>query len=82
MTHNRIAEQPTTTQLSVALVVHSAVYDEPLVLSRDTFTSEKQSQLGVNQRSYPESESLASAIGDLVTISKRFSRGSDEYETR
>jgi len=37
--------------LSKALVVHSAVYDEPLVLSRDTFTSHKQSQLGVNQRS-------------------------------
>jgi len=48
ITNNRIAEQPITTQLSVALVVHSAVYDEPLVLSRDTFTSEKQSQLGVN----------------------------------
>jgi len=48
ITNNRIAEQPITTQLSVALVIHSAVYDEPLVLSRDTFTSEKQSQLGVN----------------------------------
>jgi len=58
MTHNRIAEQPTTTQLSVALVVHSAVYDEPLVLSRDTFTSQKEPQLDVTQRSYPHGDLL------------------------